>query len=104
MSGVLHIATDSSIGKDPNVVITGTVTATVTLMRSAAKTPSVKSFVLTASRICAYNQESSKTYAPGPDTFFDEIVPLAWGIPAEHEMKPMLVCKSSYLLIVYEKY
>jgi len=95
VTAVVHIATDGSFSNEPSVVINNTVEATLTVLRSAAATPSVKSVVLTSSRIAAYNQESGKTYNISVDTWFDEVVPMAWNAPADHPMKALLIYGAS---------
>ncbi|GAA98212.1 uncharacterized protein L969DRAFT_85849 [Mixia osmundae IAM 14324] len=78
VDGVLHLATDSSLSDDAATVVKSVVDGTLSLARAAAKTPSVKSFVLTSSRIASFNPESGKTYRPDMNIYFEEAVTRAF--------------------------
>lgn len=88
MSGVIHIATDASFSKDPGPVIETVKAATLNILRSAKATPSVKSFVLTGSRI-AVNQPWDPDQPCEIDTrlWHDEVVRRAWSTPSDDPQK-----------------
>ena len=79
VDAVIHMASDVSFSPDPNVVVKDTESATLQILRSAAKVPSVKRFVLTSS--------SAAVLFPGPDVTVDEgswneeALKLAWAPP-----------------------
>ena len=94
---MIHLATDASLGTDPDVVAKGVEKGTVEVLSSAAKTPSIKRVVLTSSNIAiyAYNQTN-------PDTTLtawnDEMVKLAYELPSDHPIKAMAVYAASKTL------
>ncbi|KAF7377602.1 Epimerase domain-containing protein [Mycena sanguinolenta] len=55
VAGILHLATDYNFSTIYETVVGGVVQSTLVLMKAAAKVPSVKSFVLTSSRIAIFH-------------------------------------------------
>ncbi|KAL6245680.1 hypothetical protein RBB50_007679 [Rhinocladiella similis] len=60
VAGIVHVASDVSLSPDPDTVIPNVVAGTLLVLKSAAKTPSVKSVVLTSS--------SAAVLIPQPNT------------------------------------
>jgi len=79
---------------DTEAVLESASTSAVGIMSSAAKTPSVKSFVLTASSIGVFNAEYGKDIAPSLELFNEGLIPLAKSIPPEAGvMKALITCE-----------
>ncbi|OBT66250.1 hypothetical protein VE03_04340 [Pseudogymnoascus sp. 23342-1-I1] len=70
VQGIIHSASVISFSPDPAAVIPQTILGVTTLLRSAARTPSVKSFVLTSSSVAVAN--------PTPDNSPSSITTDAW--------------------------
>ncbi|KAF7376925.1 NAD(P)-binding protein [Mycena sanguinolenta] len=96
VAGVLHLATDSSFSISYDVVVGSVVAATVGLMKAAAKVPSVKSFVLTSSRIAIFNPDYDQPeISPKLGQWGDHFVDAAKQTPDDHPMKPVLIYAAS---------
>ncbi|KAH7018043.1 uncharacterized protein B0I36DRAFT_335213 [Microdochium trichocladiopsis] len=74
---VVHTATDTTLSPDPTIVIPGAVGMVLGAMRSAAKEPSVKRFVLTSSSSAALVPKPDTPGTVTVDTWNDEWVELA---------------------------
>jgi nucleoside-diphosphate-sugar epimerase len=89
--GVLHVASDVSFRPQPREVIDHTVAATVGLMKAAAQVPSVKAFVLTSSRIAAFQPpQPGEKLVVAKDTFLEGVTEQALSLPANHPSLPVL--------------
>jgi nucleoside-diphosphate-sugar epimerase len=66
---------------DPNLVIPIAIKATMTVLKSAAKSPSVKRFVLTSSSVAVYTPENNKPSVVTGDTWNEDSVEAAWAPP-----------------------
>ncbi|GAM33993.1 hypothetical protein TCE0_013f01291 [Talaromyces pinophilus] len=86
VSGVVHLATDVSLGADPNVVITKVIAYTEAILKAADKA-SVKRVVLTSSSASAFVTE--------PDTWNDAAVKAAWDENTPAEAKPFIIYGAS---------
>ncbi|KAJ6483964.1 hypothetical protein C8R45DRAFT_999818 [Mycena sanguinolenta] len=96
VAGVLHLATDSSFSISYDVVVGSVVQATVGLMKAAAKVSSVKSFVLTSSRIAIFNPDYEQPeISPKLDQWGDHFVDAAKQTPDDNPMKAVLVYAAS---------
>ncbi|KAJ6483967.1 hypothetical protein C8R45DRAFT_1148101 [Mycena sanguinolenta] len=96
VAGVLHLAADGSFSISYDVVVGNVVQATVGLMKAAAKVSSVKSFVLTSSRIAIFNPDYEQSeISPKLDQWADHLVDAAKQTPDDHPMKPVLVYAAS---------
>ncbi|KAJ6483993.1 hypothetical protein C8R45DRAFT_294753 [Mycena sanguinolenta] len=96
VTGILHIATDNSMSPLYDVVVGNVVQATVGLMKAAAKVPSVKSFVLTSSRITVFNPDYEQPeISPSLDQWGDQFVDMAKEAPDDHPAKAVLVYAAS---------
>ncbi|KAJ7233851.1 hypothetical protein B0H12DRAFT_1212610 [Mycena haematopus] len=96
VAGVLHLATDTSMSTSYEVVVSGVVQSTLVLMKAAAKVPSIKSFVLTSSRIAIFAPDYEQPdISPKLDQWGDHFVTMAKQAPEDHPMKPVLVYAAS---------
>ncbi|KAF2167809.1 hypothetical protein M409DRAFT_53773 [Zasmidium cellare ATCC 36951] len=78
---VIHVASDTTFGTDPNVVVKPTVAGVLSIVRSAAKTPSVKRFVLTSSSTAVTLPKPGKEFSVGVDDWDQEAIDIAWAPP-----------------------
>ena len=76
-----HVATDSSFGSDPNVVIKSTVDGLIDLLKVAKAEPSVKRFVLTSSTAGAEQLNATEKYLLNDKSWNEAVVELAWAPP-----------------------
>lgn len=79
-AGVVHVASDTSMGFDPNQVITPTVNLAKTLLEAASMTPSIERFVYTSSTATLPSMSepihiTPSSWAP------DSVVETAWSEP-----------------------
>ncbi|KAJ6483997.1 hypothetical protein C8R45DRAFT_1075300 [Mycena sanguinolenta] len=96
VAGVLHLATDSSFQISYDIVVGSVVQATVGIMKAAAEVPSVKSFILTSSRIAIFHADYERPeISPKLDQWGDQFVDMAKGAPDDHPMKAVLVYAAS---------
>ena len=78
---VIHMATDTSFDPDPNQVVKHTVAGVLSILRSAARMPSVKRFVLTSSSAAVLFPQPGKEITVGADDWNDEALEIAWAPP-----------------------
>lgn len=78
---MVHSASDLSFGPDPNKVVTGSIQATMEIVKEAAKVSSVKRFVYTSSSTAATNPAPGVEKTVKVDTFNEETVKQAWAPP-----------------------
>ncbi|KAF8201182.1 hypothetical protein K438DRAFT_1716897 [Mycena galopus ATCC 62051] len=102
VAGVLHLAsdlsfiTDSSMSPSYDTVVGGVVDSTLGLMKAAAKVPSVKSFVLTSSRIAIFTPDYEQPdISPKLNEWGDHFVTMAKAAADDHPMKPVLIYAAS---------
>ncbi|KAJ7232659.1 hypothetical protein B0H12DRAFT_1328044 [Mycena haematopus] len=96
VAGIIHVATDTTMSPAYDVVVGAAVQSTVGLMKTAAKVPSVKSFVLTSSRIAIFNPDyDHPEISPKLDQWGDHFVTAAKETPDNHPSKPVLVYAAS---------
>ncbi|KAJ6466833.1 hypothetical protein C8R45DRAFT_1219191 [Mycena sanguinolenta] len=96
VAGILHIATDSSFSTAYEVVVAGVVQSTLALMKAAAKVPSVKSFVLTSSRIAVFAASyEDRDISPKLNQWGDHFITVAKQAPEDDPMKPVFVYAAS---------
>ncbi|KAJ6484098.1 hypothetical protein C8R45DRAFT_1214954 [Mycena sanguinolenta] len=94
--GVLHLASDVSMSTSYDSVVGNAIQAIVGLMKAAAKTPSVKSLVLTSSRIAIFNPDYEQPdISPKLDQWGDHFVDAAKQTPEDDPMKPVLIYAAS---------
>ncbi|KAJ6483995.1 hypothetical protein C8R45DRAFT_1099160 [Mycena sanguinolenta] len=99
VAGVLHIASDVSFSISYDDVVGNVVQATVGVMKAAAKVTSVKSFVLTSSRIAIFRPDYEQPeISPKLDQWGDQFVEAAKQTPDDHPMKGVLVYAASKVL------
>ncbi|KAF8201171.1 hypothetical protein K438DRAFT_1965692 [Mycena galopus ATCC 62051] len=78
VAGVLHLASDLSMAPSYDVVVGSVVESTVGLMKAAAEVPSVKSFVLTSSRMAIFAPDYEKPdISPKLNEWGDHFVTMA---------------------------
>ncbi|KAF8201181.1 hypothetical protein K438DRAFT_1821528 [Mycena galopus ATCC 62051] len=96
VAGVLHLATDSSLSPSYDVVVGGVVDSTLGLMKAAAKVPSVKSFVLTSSRVAIFAVDYEQPdISPKLNEWADHFVTMAKAAAENHPKKAVLVYVAS---------
>ncbi|KAK3717196.1 hypothetical protein LTR37_005905 [Vermiconidia calcicola] len=78
---IIHVATDTSFDPDPHNVVGPTVAGLESILRSAAKTPSVKRFVLTSSSVADLLPQPGNELTVGVDDWNDEVYEQAWAPP-----------------------
>lgn len=81
MSGVIHAAADLSFSPDPNVVIPPTIHTTLAVLKAAARSPSVKRFVLTSSCAAATSPQVGRYPTVTSESWNDEAIQQAWADP-----------------------
>lgn len=81
VDSVIHVASDTSFDPDPNKVVKPTVAGVLSILRSAAKSPSVKRFVLTSSSTAALLPHPGKEITITKDDWNQEALDLAWAPP-----------------------
>ncbi|KAJ6483956.1 hypothetical protein C8R45DRAFT_1099127 [Mycena sanguinolenta] len=96
VTGILHIASDVSFSISYDDVVGKVVQATVEVMKAAAKVSSVKSFVLTSSRIAIFSPDYEQPeISPKLEQWGDHFVDAAKQTPDDHPMKGVLVYAAS---------
>ncbi|KAF2209523.1 hypothetical protein CERZMDRAFT_70011 [Cercospora zeae-maydis SCOH1-5] len=78
---VIHVASDTTFGYDPNDVIPPTRAGVVSILKSAAKEPSVKRFVLTSSSTAALLPKLNEEFTVTKDDWNQETLDIAWAPP-----------------------
>ncbi|USW55036.1 Putative NAD-dependent epimerase/dehydratase, NAD(P)-binding domain superfamily [Septoria linicola] len=81
VDAVIHVASDTTFGFDPNDVIPPTKAGVLSILKSAAKEPSVKRFVLTSSSTAALLPKLNKKFSVSKDDWNQEALDLAWAPP-----------------------
>lgn len=77
---VIHLASDTTMGVDPNEVIPLTVAGVLSILRSAAKAASVKRFTLTSSSTSVYLPVGEKQTVD-VNTWNEKALAMAWAPP-----------------------
>ncbi|KFY24850.1 hypothetical protein V493_04994 [Pseudogymnoascus sp. VKM F-4281 (FW-2241)] len=98
VQGIIHSASVVSFSPDPAAVIPQTVLGVTTLLRSAARTPSVKSFVLTSSSVAAANNTPDNSPSTvTTSTWNDAAIAKAWSLtsPPFPDDAPSIVYSAS---------
>jgi len=80
VQGVVHTASTTSLSPDPNEVIPQVIAAVIGLLKSAANTPSIKSFVFTSSSMAADDGVPSQTVSIDSSSWNDAMITEAWKI------------------------
>lgn len=78
---VIHLASDLTFGSDPNQVITPTVAGVLSILKSAARQPSVKRFVLTSSSAAVLTPKLNQEFSVRKDDWNQEALDVAWAPP-----------------------
>ena len=92
-SGVIHVATDTSVSQDQKAVVKNFVSMNDAVLSSVKESPWVKSFVLTSSRIAICNPKGGSEYrACSNKDWYDEALGLAEKI-TDDKVKPLFICE-----------
>jgi nucleoside-diphosphate-sugar epimerase len=91
--GVQHLASDVSFSSDYEKVVNASRNMTTTFLHAVRKHDSVKSVVLTSSRIAAYNPVYEKDIHVTKTDWTDYFLDLAKDASADDPMAPMMICK-----------
>lgn len=81
VDSIIHVASDTTFDSDPNKVVKPTVAGVTSILRSAAKSPSVKRFVLTSSSAAVLLPHPGKEVSVTADDWNQEALDLAWAPP-----------------------
>jgi len=98
VSGIAHVASILSFSSKPEEVVDPTVNATLSLLRSAAAEPSVKSVVLTSSSSAAIWPKTNVEFDIGEDSWNEESVKNAYNMPDDNPFKAWHVYGASKTL------
>jgi len=94
---VVHIAVDSNfenlIKTDTDVTLKAAADSVLILMKAAARTTSVKSFVLTSTCGASFVSEYGKDVNSSLDDFTDHFIPLARATPVDSPARGVVVCE-----------
>ena len=94
-SAIIHMATDVSFSPDPNVVVKPTEAGVLNILRSAARTPSMKRFVLTSSSSAALIPHPGEEITVGVDDWCQEALDAAWAPPPYEPERAFFVYAAS---------
>jgi nucleoside-diphosphate-sugar epimerase len=95
VSAVIHVASDTSFSPDPHKVIQPSVKGVQQILRSAAKQPKIKRFVLTSSSTAAGVPSYDKENVLTAETWDQEAVDLAWAPPPYTDERSFAVYRAS---------
>jgi nucleoside-diphosphate-sugar epimerase len=95
VAGVIHVASPVSMNPDPNAVVPIAIKAALEVLRSAAKSSSVKRFVLTSSSAAAYTPESNEPSQISSDSWNEDSVKLAFAPPPYEKERGFTVYMAS---------
>lgn len=98
VAGVIHLASILSFSTNPAEVVDPTVNATLSALKSAAKEPSVKRFVLTSSSTAALFPKANLEFDIGEDAWNDDSVQKAYHLEDTHPEKAWHVYGASKTL------
>lgn len=98
VSGVAHIATITGFHTDPSQVIDPIVNVSLSVMKSCASQPSVKSVVFTSSSVAASWFQPGVERDIGEDSWNDVSVENAHSLPADDPLKPWHIYAASKVL------
>ncbi|KAB2580941.1 Aldehyde reductase 2 [Lasiodiplodia theobromae] len=95
VSGIAHVASVMGDSPDPNVVIPTVITGALNALRSAAKEPGVKRFVLTSSSTAAYSPKPGVAFDITEKSWNEDAVAEAWADPPYDESRGLAVYAAS---------
>ncbi|KAG0650010.1 NAD-dependent epimerase deHydratase terH [Hyphodiscus hymeniophilus] len=95
VSGVAHLASNTTFDHDPNKVIPGTISGIKGILESAAKQTSVKRFVYTSSSTAASAPIPNKEFTIDTNTWNEATVKAAWAPPPYEEDRKWAVYGAS---------
>ncbi|KAJ7098159.1 hypothetical protein B0H15DRAFT_824375 [Mycena belliarum] len=95
VQGVQHLAQDVSFTTEYEAIISATKAMTTTFLTSAHRHKSVKSVVLTSSRIAVYQPEHGKDIHATKNDWNDHFIELAKNAKSDNPAKPMMTYAAS---------
>ncbi|EHK47846.1 hypothetical protein TRIATDRAFT_217087 [Trichoderma atroviride IMI 206040] len=97
VSGIVHVASDTSLNPDPNEVIPNVTKGVRNILEAASKQPSIKRFVLTSSSSAAYFPNPSQKVIITEETWNEVALQAAYSAATPPEQKPFIVYAASKL-------
>ncbi|KAL7917176.1 hypothetical protein ACQKWADRAFT_324866 [Trichoderma austrokoningii] len=97
VSGVVHVATDTSLNPDANKVIPNVKKAARNILEAAMKQSSIKRFVLTSSSSAAYFANLSQKVIITEESWNEVALQAAYSTSTPHEQMPFIVYAASKL-------
>ncbi|KAF7192056.1 NAD-dependent epimerase/dehydratase terH [Pseudocercospora fuligena] len=95
VDAVIHVASDTTFGTDPNEVVKPTVDGVLSILKSAHKEPSVKRFVLTSSSTAVLLPKLNQKISVTADDWNQEAIELAWAPPPYEQSRAFAVYSAS---------
>jgi nucleoside-diphosphate-sugar epimerase len=95
MSGVIHVATISTLSPNPNEIIPQTVQATLSAIEAAAKEPTVKGFVFTTSLVAMAMPIPDVPFHVDSNSWNEMVGPMAWAPPPYDPSRSLIVYMQS---------
>jgi nucleoside-diphosphate-sugar epimerase len=95
VDAVIHVASDTTFSTDPNQVIPPTRAGVLSILKSAAKEPSIKRFVLTSSSAAVLLPKLNKEFTVSKDDWDQEALDIAWAPPPYNEDRAFPVYAAS---------
>jgi len=97
VSGIIHVAVDSNFENlaksDTDVTLKAAADSVLVLMKAAAHTSSVKSFVLTSSGGANFVSEYGKDVNSSLDDFTDHFIAFARATPVDSPIRDVTMCE-----------
>lgn len=93
VSGIVHVATDSSMSVDFDAVVRATVGYNNGLLEAAAKNKDVKSVVFTSSIAAAFNKMGPQPIMATEQSYFNDAIKLAQTMNDDEPTKGPVVCE-----------
>jgi nucleoside-diphosphate-sugar epimerase len=90
---LIHIATDTSFAPNPDVVINTSVDMTLNVLKSATRVPSIKSAVVTSSRVAMWHNAYGPDITVSKDTWNTPFLELAYSLSDDDPGKGFAVCE-----------
>ncbi|KAF9875014.1 hypothetical protein CkaCkLH20_07708 [Colletotrichum karsti] len=95
VSAVMHVATITSLDPNPANVVPGTVDGALSVLKAAAKEPSVKEVVFTSSIMAAVTPLLGDSTHVVRDTWNEKAVKIAWAPPPYEESRAFMTYAAS---------
>ncbi|KAH8799742.1 hypothetical protein F5884DRAFT_847965 [Xylogone sp. PMI_703] len=95
VTGVVHVASDTTLKPDPDVIIPKVVAGTLNLLKSAAKYPNIRRVVLTSSSTALLIPKINEKRQVDSNTWNFESIQAAWNNGVPPEQMPFTVYAAS---------